>query len=64
MYLTKRLVRYKQADGEIWLNTLTGAVDRLSDEEVSLVDRTPWPRKRRERTRRCLTAGVPRLPLS
>ena len=40
MYLTKRLVRYKQADGEIWLNTLTGAVDRLSDEEVSLVDRT------------------------
>ncbi|MBI5871434.1 MAG: SPASM domain-containing protein [Actinobacteria bacterium] len=40
MFLTRRLVRYKEADGEIWLNALTGAVDRLSGEEVSLVDRT------------------------
>ncbi len=39
MYLTGRLVRYKQADGEIWLNALTGAVDQLCGEEVSLVSR-------------------------
>lgn len=38
MYLTKRLVRYKEVDGEIWLNALTGAVDRLSSEEVSHID--------------------------
>lgn len=41
MYLTRRLVRYKEADGEIWLNSLTGAVDRLSGEEVRLVDQIP-----------------------
>jgi len=38
MYLTRFLVRYKQSGCEIWLNTLTGAVDRLSHDEVSLID--------------------------
>jgi uncharacterized protein len=38
MYLTRHLVRYKQTGCEIWLNALTGAVDRLSHEEVGLIE--------------------------
>ncbi len=41
MYLTKRLIREHIATGEeIWLNALSGAIDKLSEVEVALVERS------------------------